>query len=417
MDTTPRPTDSAKGRSERPGPPPRELTVGARVAPWVCGAAGLALLALTGRSLLVFRMGRGMVSPPALLLLVIVIVCALRMLRRRPLAALAMMLAAAFAAGCAARTPVIPLLVFLAIDIAITRIAARGSRRTSILAVSMALGVLGAYALAWALFQPQRYDLPVETAIALTAVIAWLVGDSMGQRRAHAQALSAQATVQAVTAERLRIARELHDMVAHSIGIIAIQAGVGSRVIDTQPAEARNALSAIEATSRETLSGLRRMLGALRQADPVADADPEAEATAERGDAAPGLADVERLVARTGDAGVRVEVRWRGDRSPLPPDIDLSAFRIIQEAVTNVVRHAGTPYCQVSVDRGKEELSIEITDDGNGHGESRPVPSPGYGISGMRERVGLLHGEFSAGPRPGGGFRVAARLPVPEGVR
>ncbi|HEY3479030.1 MAG TPA: ATP-binding protein, partial [Streptomyces sp.] len=120
-----------------------------------------------------------------------------------------------------------------------------------------------------------------------------------------------------------------------------------------------------------------------------------------------------RLVARTRDAGVVVDVRWRGERGPLPPDIDLSAFRVIQEAVTNVVRHAGTPHCRVSVDRGEEELFIEITDDGHG----RAVPSPGYGISGMRERVGLLHGEFSAGPRPEGGFRVAARLPVPEGVR
>jgi signal transduction histidine kinase len=229
----------------------------------------------------------------------------------------------------------------------------------------------------------------------------------MRQSHVHAETLRAQATVQAVTAERLRIARELHDMVAHSIGIIAIQAGVGSRVIDTQPAEARNALSAIEATSRETLSGLRRMLGALRRAEPGS------ESEAAPLDPSPGLADLDRLAATTADAGVRVEVQWRGQRRPLPADIDLSAFRIIQEAVTNVVRHAGTGHCRVSIDHQDEELSIEVVDDGRGC----TIAGTGYGVIGMRERVGLLHGDLSVGPRPEGGFRVAARLPVPAGVR
>jgi signal transduction histidine kinase len=433
---TPPPTAAAKG----PLGGPRGLSAGAWLALSLCGGIELGFLVLSGNVLPVHWMGRGQINPRAVILaMTVVMAVAQWLVRRRPLVALAVMLANAFAGAFALRMMVIPLLVFLVVDFTIARIAAGGSRRTSIPAVCMALGVLGAYAIAWSLFQPQPFDTQVEMAVALTAVIAWLVGDSIGQRRAHAEALSAQLTLQAVTAERLRIARELHDMVAHSIGIIAIQAGVGSRVIDTQPAEARNALSAIEVTSRETLSGLRRMLGALRQADPEAGpgtyqgADPGQglvsgpdgrDPAADRG---PGLADVDRLVARTRDAGVVVDVRWRGERGSLPPDIDLSAFRIIQEAVTNVVRHAGTPHCQVSVDRGKEELSIEITDDGHGHGlglghghglgHGRAVPSPGYGISGMRERVGLLYGEFSAGPRPEGGFRVAARLPLPEGVR
>ena len=166
-------------------------------------------------------------------------------------------------------------------------------------------------------------------------------------------------------AERLRIARELHDMVAHSIGIIAIQAGAGRRVFDARPDEARDALAAIEATSRETLSGLRRMLTGLRRADPEpgpgqAPLDP-----------APGLADIERLAATTLDAGVKVEVDWRGSREPLPADIDLSAFRIIQEAVTNVVRHAGTSQCQVSISQQDGQLSIEVTDSGRGGSASR----------------------------------------------
>src|SRR5207247_10820514 len=144
-----------------------------------------------------------------------------------------------------------------------------------------------------------------------------------------------QAKLQAATAERLRIARELHDMIAHGIGVIAIQAGVGSRVIDTQPAEVRNALTAIEATSRETLAGLRRMLGVLRRAEPGSPGSPGRPGPGHGPpEPAPGLADLGRLAATTAEAGVRVELRWLGERRPLPADIDLSAFRIIQEAVT-----------------------------------------------------------------------------------
>ncbi|HEY3480211.1 MAG TPA: histidine kinase, partial [Streptomyces sp.] len=272
------------------------------------------------------------------------------------------------------------------------------SRRWSVPALLMPFAVVAGET-AWRLAQRYPSGIAAQGALASTTLIAWLIGNTLRQTRAHADALRSRATEQAVTAERLRIARELHDSVAHSIGIIAIQAGVGSRVMDTQPAETRNALDAIEATSRETLAGLRRLLGAMRQTDtggpPL--------------DPAPGLADLERLVATTEDAGVRVGVRWRGERRPLPADIDLSAFRIIQEAVTNVVRHSGTRDCSVTVDYTAEALAVEIVDLGCGVTDT----AAGYGIVGMRERVSMLHGDFSAGPRPGGGFRVAARLPVP----
>lgn len=128
-----------------------------------------------------------------------------------------------------------------------------------------------------------------------------------------------------------------------------------------------------------------------------------------------GLADVDRLAATTTAAGVQVEVRRVGDPRALPPDIDLSAFRIVQESVTNVVRHAGTRACRVTLDyRADDELALEITDEGRGSGSSTDT---GFGLAGMRERVALLHGEFTAAPRPEGGFRVAARLPVPVAVR
>ncbi len=346
---------------------------------------------------------------PQLVAAFVMVVCA-GLPRRGPLTALALLLGGTIVSAITLSVKDIPLLQFLAVDIALCFIAATRPRRTSVTAAVMALGVLFGYAVARVLL-----GMPIETStvliVALTTVIVWLIGNSIHQNHVHSEALRAQAAAQAVTAERLRIARELHDMVAHSIGIIAIQAGVGSRVIDTQPVEARNALRAIEVTSRETLSGLRRMLGALRRSGPGG-----LEGEPAPLDPAPGLADLERLTARTTDAGVRVEVEWRGERRPLPAEIDLSAFRIVQEAVTNVVRHAGVERCRVSIEQGDEELTIEVVDEGDGSspGTTGTGTGTGYGIAGMRERVGLLHGHFTAGPRPAGGFRVAARLPLPS---
>ena len=247
-------------------------------------------------------------------------------------------------------------------------------------------------------------------AVPLAMIVAWLIGNSIRQAQARAELVRDQAAAQTVLAERLRIARELHDIVAHSIGVIAIQAGSGRSVCDARPAEARDALAAIEATSRETLAGLRRMMTGLRRAEPGSMGPGPGQAPL---GPAPGLADVERLAAMTLEAGVQVEVEWLGSREPLPADIDLSAFRIIQEAVTNVVRHAGTDRCLVWIDQQGGYLSIEVTDSGRGGSTT----GTGYGITGMRERAALLGGDFSAGPCPGGGFRVAARLPLPAPAR
>ncbi|MFE6158482.1 sensor histidine kinase [Streptomyces sp. NPDC056486] len=329
-------------------------------------------------------------------------------LSRRPLTAMALLVAGTGASMVAwHQTETVPT-VYLPVTVALGFITAHNSRRTSLLACALAFGAL------FALWAPREVigfgrddGIAAEPYIALTAVVAWLIGNSVHQARVYAENLRSRAAVQAVTAERLRIARELHDMVAHSIGVIALQAGAARRVIDTQPAGAREALTAIESTGRETLAGLRRMLGALREAEPgraeEAPLGPE-----------PGLAAVARLAETTTTAGVHVDVRWLGELRPLPPEVDISAYRIIQEALTNVVRHASADSCRVSVDCRGEELSIEVIDGGRGHGGT---PDSGYGLLGMRERVGLLHGEFSAEPRPEGGFRVAARLPVPAEVR
>lgn len=333
--------------------------------------------------------------------------------RRRPLPALAMALfgSTAVVAGTPSslhESPAVSyqgeFLSYVAVDLILGFIVATCVRRAALAAVAVSfavqLVVVGAFA--------QGDNLAVSGVIALLAMSAsCIAGLLIRERREHAVALRSQEVAEAVTAERLRIARELHDMVAHSIGIIAIQAGVGSRVIETRPAEAREALRAIETTSRETLSGLRRTLVSLRRAERGVSASEKSSRLAP----APGLADLGRLAAATADAGVRVDVCRTGDERPLPADIDLSAYRIVQEALTNVVRHAGTGHCRVTIDYGNEDLSVEVVDDGRGSTGSGS--GHGFGIIGMRERVGLLGGRLSAGRRPEGGFRVAARLPLP----
>jgi signal transduction histidine kinase len=325
-------------------------------------------------------------------------------LRRWPVAAvvLTMIGALGVALDTGARQPVVLILIAATAAVEVCYIAGTRPPRSSITAAAL---VPAAFVAVWlAPFGESGY--PHETAlvaVVLMTVIAWLIGNSIRQAHQHTAALRERSAADAVTAERLRIARELHDMVAHSIGIIAIQAGAGSRVIDAQPGQAKDALVAIETTSRETLAGLRRMLTGLRRAEPEAAPGPGPR------DPAPGLADIDRLAATSLDAGVLVEVRRPAGAAPLPADIDLAAYRIIQEAITNVVRHAGASQCLVTIDQGAQELTIEVTDDGRGG----VAGGTGFGLVGMRERAGLLGGEFAAGPRPGGGFRVAARLPVP----
>jgi signal transduction histidine kinase len=333
------------------------------------------------------------------------------LLRRRPLVALAVMLGGS-AGFLAQRQPQISaalIVLACATALEICYIAATRNRKVSLAGLVIAVAGL----LIPLLVLPSDVQLrsgrvgptvPLVTLVVpLVLIIAWLIGHSIRQAHTQAELVRDQAADQAALAERLRIARELHDSVAHSIGIIAIQAGSGRRVFDAHPAQARDALAAIEATSRETLSGLRQMVTGLRRDE----AEP-GQGQAPLGPA-PGLADLDRLAAITLDAGVRVDVDWQGSREPLPADIDLPAFRIIQEAVINVVRHAGVSQCQVSIARRDGQLSIEVTDSGRG-GE---IAGTGYGITGMRERAALLGGEFSAGPQPGGGFRVTARLPLP----
>jgi signal transduction histidine kinase len=197
----------------------------------------------------------------------------------------------------------------------------------------------------------------------------------------------------AVAAERLRIAREMHDVVAHSMSLIAVKAAVGNHVAPEQPGEAREALRVIEETSREALSELRRMLGVLRDGTGVPALAP-----------APALAGLGALADRAAQAGPAVDLVVDGP-GELPGGVGQSVYRIVQEALTNVVKHADAATCRVRVTGGDGEVCVEVLDDGRGG-----AVVPGHGLIGMRERVAVYGGEFSAGPAENG-FRVFARLP------
>jgi signal transduction histidine kinase len=247
---------------------------------------------------------------------------------------------------------------------------------------------------------------------AVTFAVAWLVGDR--QRRAFAEAVTErrraaelagtreQLARQAVIEERLRIARELHDIVAHAMSVITVQAGTARMVMDGSPDVAAEALGTIEAQSRQALQEMRRLHSVLRDDS----ANGGALLTPARS-----LADLDSLVDTAGASGLRVELTRQGEPVALPAGAELAAFRIVQEALTNVSRHARASTASVVVRYRPSEVVVEVIDDGVGG-----VPAgDGHGIIGMRERVALYGGDIEAGPRPGGGFCVQARIPV-EGV-
>jgi signal transduction histidine kinase len=219
------------------------------------------------------------------------------------------------------------------------------------------------------------------------------------QRRLAAERGRAEAARRRAGEERMRIARELHDVLAHNISLINVQAGVALHLMDEQPGQSRGALEAIRQASNDALGELRSVLDVLRQGE---EAPPRAPAS--------GLAHLDRLVARASTSGLEVRTRVEGTPRPLPAGVDLAAFRIVQEALTNVTRHAGPASATVLVGYGHQELTVQVDDDGRGPAGNGA--GKGNGIRGMRERVAALGGELDAGPRPGGGFRVLAHLPL-----
>lgn len=223
---------------------------------------------------------------------------------------------------------------------------------------------------------------------------AWMLGVVVRDRRAAAARAATALAEQAVAAERLRIARDLHDIVAHSMGLIAVKAGVANHVLQVRPEEVSDALSVIESTSRDALVELRHMLGLLRTSNEPADLAPPA-----------GLAALPELAARVESTGVRVELIVEV-ADPLPEAVGLTVHRIVQECLTNVTKHARARTCRIAVTGDAHAVQVEVTDDGVGG-----LFAEGHGLIGIRERVGMYDGSFRAGPRSGGGFEVVARLP------
>ncbi|MER7484777.1 sensor histidine kinase [Streptomyces sp. NPDC126497] len=249
------------------------------------------------------------------------------------------------------------------------------------------------------------------------AIFAWTgigatAGDAVRSRRAFVRAIRERAeraertreeeARRRVAEERLRIARDLHDVVAHHIALVNVQAGVAAHVMDKRPDQAREALAHVRAAGRSALGELRATVGLLRQSgDPEAPTEP-----------APGLDRLDELAGTFRSAGLRVEVARGDEGTDLPAAVDLAAYRIIQEALTNVQKHAGADArAEVSVVRVGPHIEITVLDDGAGE-DLGPAPGGGHGLLGMRERVTALRGTLTTGPRYGGGFRVHAILPV-----
>src|ERR1700761_5864506 len=250
--------------------------------------------------------------------------------------------------------PAVPAVIFLAAAFVLYTVTVEGRRRTGAAALGLVLAIMVFLAGTGPNGRLRAETGGVLVPVALANVIAWMTGYSVRQRRLYVVTLQQQAANSAVAEERLRIARELHDVVAHSMSVIAVQAGYGQYVIDASPDGAKDALGAIQATSRDALEEMRRMLGVLRQQDvassPVRIDPAPAQAPSAVGPVAPqapltpspGLAVLDRLIERTRGAGVQVTLEVAGHARPAPAGVDLSAFRIIQEALTNVVKHAGT---------------------------------------------------------------------------
>jgi signal transduction histidine kinase len=223
------------------------------------------------------------------------------------------------------------------------------------------------------------------------------------RRAAAAEADRLAAAERAVVSERSRIAREMHDVVAHSMSVVAVQAAAGREIVHADPDKAAEVFARIEAVGRESLVELRRMLGALRETgDDDASLSPQ-----------PGISDIAAAVAESSSTGVRTRLVIDGPQRPLAPGIELAAYRIVQESLTNVRKHAGgSASATVRISYEPHVLVVEVTDDGRGAVTSLSGVGTGHGLIGMRERVEIYDGEFTSGPRSGGGYAVRATLPI-----
>jgi signal transduction histidine kinase len=315
--------------------------------------------------------------------------------RRWPVWVLALVTAGAFGSALAQRGEV-PLALF----VAVYTVAAHVDRRRSAWVTGAAIAAMAiAFAIAGTSYP----------ALILFAA-AWVLGDNMRTRRAYFAEIEDKAdrlererdanARRAAAEEQARISRELHDVIAHNVSVMTVQAAAARDVFDRDPASARNALASIESTGRAALTELRRLLAVVRD-------DGQPELTPQ-----PGLAAVEDLVRRVRTAGLDVHLSIEGDRPELPTALDLSAYRIVQEALTNTLKHASARRAWIDIRYTPLDIRVSVRDDGTGDAVTN---GGGRGLVGMRERVDIFGGELEAGPSLGGGYLVSARLPIGTG--
>ena len=268
-------------------------------------------------------------------------------------------------------------------------------------------GALVGYASIAVILIDDRPRLASTLSVIAVAAVTWAIARAFVERSRHADHLEERAAglerahAQAVAHERATIARELHDVIAHSVSVMTVQAGAARLLLDDDPPRARESLVAVEETGRQALGEMRRLLGILRGDEHEADLAPQ-----------PGIADIDALVEHVRAAGLPVDVVIEGDPKRLPPGIDLAAYRVVQEALTNALKHAGAARAQVAIRYGERALELAVTNNGTVRGNGRR----GHGLIGMRERVALYGGQFEAGPRPTGGYAVRASLPLETGA-
>jgi signal transduction histidine kinase len=315
--------------------------------------------------------------------------------RSHPFVVLAVVTAAGTIAGFA-----YDLILPFADAVAVYTVAAQATRRQSALATAAALAVMA----------PASVNASDYLRLVVVGA-AWILGDNLRTRRAYMRELEEkadrlererEANIQRAAAEeQARISRELHDVIAHNVSVMTVQAAAARDVFDSDPERAREALGSIESTGRAALTELRRLLSAVR-----GDRQPELAPQ-------PGLGSLEELAAQVRRAGLAVEVKVEGERPQLPAALDLSAYRIVQEALTNTLKHAEARHAWVDVRYGPEEVDVTVRDDGVG--DTANGAGSGRGLVGMRERVELFGGHLDAGPSAGGGYAVSAWLPLAAG--
>ena len=296
-------------------------------------------------------------------------------------------------------------LAWLACYWAVYSYAVHRRRRDAYLPLAVWVAVIVAH-----LGLPARGSDTAQTALIFLGVTAvvWVRGDAVRSGLAEAERQRELRARQAVADERTRIARELHDVVSQALGVIVMQAGGAGSVPVLEERDAKAVLATIEQTGRQAFAEMRRLVGVLRDDDEAAALAPQ-----------PTVGEIPALLARLASAGLDVDLEIAGTRREAPAGVELSAYRIVQEALTNTLKHSGAGHATVRLSWSQDHLEVEVRDDGPAAGAAVPLPVPadsgGKGLIGMRERVMLFGGELEAGPSPHGGYRVAARLPL-EGM-